>query len=877
MEKLTELQNKIDELIKERDYYKSLLIKNNIDFSLFSSLQPSKLTKEEKISLYMDYFKGRSDVYAERWESTTKSGYSVVCINKFVKGKCDITNTKCQNCQNKELAKLDSNAIYTHLKGDKTLGIYPLLDDDTCYFLAVDFDDEYYEIEAVLFKKVCLEFNIDALIERSRSGNGAHVWMFFEDKFSSYKIRKIVTHILNTTINKYGYITLKSYDRMFPSQDKLSKNGIGNLIALPLNGTSGKAGNSLFVDNDFVPYNNQYEILKNTRKSKLEDLENLYKQIITQNPEEEILNYKKMSISNKDFNEDLIIIIKDDIEIAKHYLSNKALRYLSRMASFLNEKYYKVQNMRISTYNIPKIISVYKETTESIFLPRGCLQEIKELLTKLKVKYKIIDLEIKGTPLEVTFKGKLKESQQQALDITKKVDKGIIVAPTGFGKTVLAASIIASKKTNVLILVNNKNLCEQWFERLTTFLEKDVSIGIIHSTKKKITNQIDIALIQSLASKESKLELYDKYGMIILDEAHHAAAISYEQVLRKFKSKFMYGLTATPIRSDGFNKINLLTIGPIIYQYENTNLSYDKYLYPHFTKYYVEKNQNIFTLTEIENDLILNESRNNQIVDDVINALSRHRKILILTNRVQHINILSEKLKKYCSNILIIYGKMAKHDKEQFKQKISELKDEEFIIISTGKYIGEGFDESRLDTLFLTMPFKWKGTLTQYVGRLNRETSNKLSIEVHDYIDVNVPVLSKMYVERQKAYKKLNYFVINENNVNILYDNNTYIDTLYLDLKNAKDKIYFLIDTVNINILSDLIQKCSVKPIIYCSELIEIEEIKVVEKLGYNMIIIDNSIIWYGEINPFSKNVKELSIARIIDSNASKSIIEKIC
>lgn len=366
--------------------------------------------------------------------------------------------------------------------------------------------------------------------------------------------------------------------------------------------------------------------------------------------------------------------------------------------------------------------------------------------------------------------------------------------------------------------------------------------------------------------------------MIIFDEAHHAAAYSYEQSLRKFNAKYLFGLTATLKRFDGYDKINYCTIGPVIFEAKQNNENFEKILYPHFTKYFLNKNKNLQTLVEIENDLTENLERNNQILADILIAINNHKKILILTDRINHIEYLENELKKYSKNIFAIHGKMNKKQKDNFKEKLEQINEEEFIIISTGKYIGEGFDEKRLDTLFLTMPFKWKGTLAQYVGRLNRESTGKNKLEVHDYIDINVPMLSKMYAERQKAYKNLNYKVVSKDTIeNVLYDNQEYYKVLKDDLNQAKNKIIFLIDYANGTKLNLLKNECNANTIIYSSMEINDENIKYInKKLGYNIILIDDEIMWYGGINPFIFKNEDLAIARIKDPGTAKQILSEV-
>lgn len=879
---MNDLKKVIEILKQERDYYKKILIENKIEFKSFEYKESIKLSTSEKINIYMDLFIGRSDVFAERWESKDKSGYSPVCVNKFIYGVCNIQKFKCKNCPNQVFKKLTKEVIIQHIKGEITIGIYPMLDDDTCYFLAVDFDDEDFKESVNLFIDECALYNLDCLVEISRSGNGAYVWFFFEDKYPAIKIRKIISSILTTAMIKYGKISFSSYDRMFPAQDKLLKSGIGNLIALPLNGKSGKNNTTVFVDKNFIPYNNQFEVLKNTKKISIKYLDELYEKINDSSENgmfaDDTNNYQ---LSLKDFSDVITIILENEIKFIKKELSSKALKYFMRMSSFLNRKYYENQAKRLSVYGIPRVISLYKIDDDYLYLPRGCLNQIIEVLNNTKVKYIIDDKRIVGEKINVCFKGELREEQELGLNQLLKNENGIFVASTGFGKTIVAVALIDKLKVNTLILVNNKNLCEQWNNKINQFLKLDYEsntknkVGTIHSTSKIITNKIDIALIQSLASNEELRKSLNNYGLIIFDEVHHLAAVSYENVVRSFSAKYIFGFTATPKRSDGYEKINYMVIGPCIFNYNNNdNAMYKKILYPHFTK--IKLHDNTLKLTEIETKLINNSERNSQIINDIKNAINENKKILVLTNRVEHSVYLFNELKPFVKNVFLINGSISKCEKNKFNVNLNCIEDERFIIISTGKYIGEGFDEAKLDTLFLTMPFRWRGTLQQYVGRLHRNNDDKFQVEVHDYIDINIPVLFRMYSERKKGYKKLKYMSIDENNkTEILFDEHNYFSQLTSDLELA-ESIKFYVQYANYKKIDLLLEKCKVNPLIYSRIHIENINDLILKDISINMIIINDSILWYGEINPFIFKNDNLSIARLEDKVICNNIITSI-
>lgn len=491
MTDLKELELKIEKLTKEKEYYKNILIQNNIKFIPFENMNSVKLTSSDKINIYMDYFKGRIDVFATRWEKSEKSGYSPVCNNKFVYGKCNLIKYKCKDCPNQVYKKLTEEDIIKHIKGEITIGIYPMLDDDTCNFIVIDFDEEDYKEAAMAFAKECKNYDLDYLIEISRSGNGIHVWLFFENNYLSLKARKIVSSLLTTAMLKFGKITFSSYDRMFPSQDKLLKNGIGNLIALPLNGKK-DTNTTVFVNDEFIPYDNQFEKLRNTKKISTLYLDAIFKKINETNENglfgEET---KKYSLSNNDFASLITIEIEKEIKFVKKELSNNAIKHLMRISSFLNKKYYENQAKRLSVYGIPRVISLYKVDNDYLYLPRGCFEQVFNILNKLNVRYIVNDKRIANEKIDINFNGELKKEQINGLNQLLNKENGMFVASTGFGKTVVALALIAKLQLNTLILVNNKNLCEQWIERINKFLvlnyetNQKYKVGKIDGANKK--------------------------------------------------------------------------------------------------------------------------------------------------------------------------------------------------------------------------------------------------------------------------------------------------------------------------------------------------------------------------------------------------------
>lgn len=757
---------------------KILSYKEKIDLkSLNKSINENKnevkeFSYSEKIKIFMELFKGRQDIYATMYinKKTGKTGYSPVCKNKFRKYKCDITKTKCNDCIYRELLPITEKEIEKHLKGEITIGIYPLLQDNLCNFLAIDFDKKSYEKDVIAFVTSAEEYNIPVYIEKSRSGNGAHVWIFFSESVEAYLARKMGAILLTKAMEKEE-ISLSSYDRLFPNQDIMPKGGMGNLIALPFQRNAVQNGNTVFVNKYFEPYENQINILFNVNKinkyhieefvnkNKLDDFE---LPTIDENDEDML---PKNNVTNTIFTNNIECIINDQIYIKKLKLLPNEVTYLKRLASFTNPRFYELQKLRMPVYNTPRIIMCYEEDDRFLILPRGLIDDIKNKCLESNVKLVIKDTRVVGDKLKFNFNGKLLSKQKEALETLILNDIGVLSAATGFGKTVIGASIITNKKTNTLILVHRQQLLEQWKERLQNFLSiNKKEIGQIGGGKDKQNGKLDIALIQSLFKKDNLEDILKNYGLVIIDECHHVSAFSFEKVLKTIKAKYVYGLTATPIRSDGFAPIIYMQCGKIRYKVTSRELSNFKKTKHEViiksTNYQFVSNEinNKVITSEIYNDMINNSERNNIIIQDVIEALLNKKTPLILTERIEHIEVLIKMLSKLDVSIVTFRGGMGKNQKEQVFKTLKEADENNKtrLIIATASSIGEGFDDSKLDTLFLTMPLSWKGRIIQYVGRLNREHEGKDKVVVYDYVD-NMKILKKMFEKRKKGYKIAGY------------------------------------------------------------------------------------------------------------------------
>ena len=669
----------IEKLQKENKELKEKIYGKIDDEEKELQKESKAISTEEKVKIFMEIFKGRTDLYAKRWESnkTGKSGYTPVCKNEFSTFKCDKPRVKCNECINRELLPLTEDIIVKHLQGKITIGIYPLLPGDLCNFLAIDFDKKTYEKDVTAFWNTCDEFNVPIYVERSRSGNGAHVWIFFEEIISARVARKLGNILLTKTMEKTS-LDLSSYDRLFPNQDTMPKGGFGNLIALPFQGESSKNGNTVFVNRYFEVEKNQIDILANIKKIKNDEVYafiDKYKEDDYQEPEiEEALEDdeipKKEKLKEIKFTNNIEAIFDNCIYIKKLKLLPNEVTYLKRLASFTNPEFYEKQKLRLPIYKTPRIISCFEEDARFLKLPRGCLEKVKEICEKSNVKLIIKDTREKGSSTNYKFNGKLNMKQEKAMKELLKYDNGILCATTGFGKTVISAKIISELKTNALILVNRNNLLEQWKERLSYFLDiNKKEIGQLGSSKDKLNGKLDIVSFQTLAKRDNLEEIVKDYGLVIVDECHHVAAYNFEKVLKAVRSKYVYGLTATPTRKDGWHKIIYMQCGDIRIRVASRELKQNREMehtvIVNKTNYkYINEEENEKTqIADILNDMCNNVFRNSIIIEDIKKAIEEGRTPIVLTERVEHLRILQAGLEKLNIPVVIYKGHMGKKEK----------------------------------------------------------------------------------------------------------------------------------------------------------------------------------------------------------------------
>ena len=741
---------------------------------------------KKRIALFRSLFRGREDVYARRWEADGRgSGYSPAALKdwKAINASRPEHRKKVDQHTRRFLPVTDC-VVENHLFGKEIIGVYPLLMDETCWFLAVDFDKKTWEYDAQAYLETCLQMSVPAALERSRSGKGGHVWIFFDRALPATTARKLGCLILTRTMERRHQVGLDSYDRFFPNQDTMPKGGLGNLIALPLQFAPRKAGNSLFIDPDFRPFTDQWQFLGSIRRMSADTAAKLVAEAQSKGD----LIGVRMSSSDDEGQQDpwtlppsrkrkeqqiegplpksVRIVRANLVYVEKKDLPPAMLNRLLRLAAFQNPEFYKAQAMRLSTYDKPRVIACGQDFSQHIALPRGCLTEMLAVLEAHKIRPEVRDERYAGVVIEAEFQGQLRPFQEEAVAKVIGHDEGILCAPTAFGKTAVGAWLIAKRKVNTLVVVHRQQLLDQWKERLDMFLQVPAkSIGHIGGGgKTDRTGKVDVAIIQSLYRKDEVKDLVAEYGQVIIDECHHISAFTFEQVMRQVKAKYVVGLTATPARKDGHHPIIYMQCGPVRFNMSARTMTeatpFEHKMTARHTEFRMPSELAQVTIQDIYAALVNDPARNEMIASDIVLAVAGGRCPLLLTGRTEHLEFFRKRLTGAAKHIFVLKGGMGRKQRRVLAEALASVPENESrVILATGSYIGEGFDDARLDTLFLAMPISWKGTLQQYVGRLHRLYDSKRFVQVFDYVDHCVPMLARMYDRRLNGYSAIGYSV----------------------------------------------------------------------------------------------------------------------
>ncbi len=740
-------------------------------------------SKQEKVALFRSLFAGRGDVFPKLWRNrrTKKQGYAPACANEWINGVCEKPRVKCGACPNQAFFDVTDRVILDHLQGRHVIGVYPLLEDERCWFLAVDFDKAHWQEDVAAYVTMVRRFGLTPAVERSRSGNGAHVWFFFAAPVPAADARKMASYLLTEAMASRPELPMSSYDRLFPNQDTMPRGGFGNLIALPLQYEARQAGNTVFVDPDWQPIADQWTYLAALPRIDPGTVSELAREAAVGDRElgvrrahsvDEVIEAPWLRLPSGGEPDPIVdgplpdlvkAVFAQQIFIEKASLPPGLIAQMKRLAAFQNPQFYEKQAMRLSTALTPRVIDCAENLPEHIGLPRGCLDDVRDLLERCGVNLVLDDLRLDGKPLDVRFHGQLTPLQERAAEALAAHETGVLSAPPGTGKTVVGAHLVARRARNTLVIVHRTQLVDQWRAQLGLFLDlKPAAIGRIGGGRRKVTGALDVAMIQSLTRRGKVDDVVATYGHVIVDECHHVPAVSFERVMREVRARYVTGLTATPQRRDGHHPILTFQLGPIRHAVDPRRQAarhpFEHLLTVRETSFRLDDPDGAPGIQEIYGRLASDEARNTLILDDVIRALEDGRSPIVLTERRDHLDFLAERLGRAARNLVVLRGGLGEKRRQAEMDKLSAVSGtEERLVLATGRFIGEGFDDARLDALFLTMPVAWKGTLVQYAGRLHRTCQGKTAVRIYDYVDRDVPMLARMFKKRLKGYRAMGY------------------------------------------------------------------------------------------------------------------------
>ena len=741
-------------------------------------------TNAEKVRLFRSLFRGRTDVFPARFVSKKhdRPGYAPACSNKWEPGLCILkTGGKCSECTNQAFIPVEDQVVLDHLQGRHVIGVYPQLEDETCWFLAVDFDKGSWKDDVSAFRDTCRSLGVPVAIERSRSGNGAHAWFFFTIPVAANVARRMGCYLITETMSRRHELGMDSYDRLFPNQDTMPRGGFGNLIALPLQKKVRDLGNSEFVDETFESFADQWAFLASVERMQPAAVDALARdasrtgQVVGVQMDDLFDDERAAPWTRPPSGRSATLritgplpsvvkaVLAQRLFIEKAGLPSPLLNQLKRLAAFQNPEFYKKQKMRLSTALTPRVIACAQDESHFVALPRGCMTDAEQLLAEHSVKLAIEDLRHDGEPLDVHFEGELTPLQHAAAGALLAHETGVFVGPPGIGKTVLGTYLVAKRARSTLVLVHRTPLLEQWVAQLAMFLGIDQDqIGQIGGGKRKPNGRLDVAMIQSLVRNEKIDDLVASYGQVIVDECHHLPAVSFERVLSEVKAHCVVGLTATPHRRDGHHPITEMQLGSVRFKVDDKSYAarrpFEHKLVVCETAFRLSDPHADTTIQEVYCALAADESRNQRIVSDVIAAIAEGRSPILLTERRDHLDYFAEHLRGAIRHVVVLQGGMSTKERRGSAEQLASIPERaERVVLATGRYIGEGFDDARLDTLFLAMPISWKGTLIQYSGRLHHHHPGKREVRICDYVDGAVPMLVNMFKKRLRTYRAIGY------------------------------------------------------------------------------------------------------------------------
>lgn len=904
---------------------------------------------------FMMFCRGRKDVYDLRYTNpkTGKNGYYTQCFNRWDRG-CHIQKkdgVRCKDCELRAYKPVTLPLIKAHMNGtdpngNDVVAIYPMLENNLCQLLVFDFDnhakgaeqedyaniDDGWKEEINALRHICKNLDVDAAVERSRSGRGAHLWIFFKEMVPARLARRFGFALLEKEAESVNLKSFKYYDRMIPTQDALPEGGLGNVIALPLQGMALKSGNSAFIDENWNAYEDQLNVLAGTRRLTRQGIEDYLSLWYSTGSTSEDNGTDAPWDKNSEIEAGSVkgvvrIVLADRIYIDSTGMSNKTKRQLRRMATFSNKQYFQNQAMDMPNYDESRFIYLGSDEGKYIVLPRGLREEILKKFDNAGISYKIEDKRTKGQELNISFRGELRESQIPAVETMLENETGILHAATAFGKTVVCCDMIARRGISTLILVDRADLMNQWIKRLEEFLDIDEElpeyqtktgrtrkrkslIGNLQGAHDTLTGIVDVAMIRSLKKKDGFHPKLKEYAQVYFDECHHAASDSAIEVLQEINAKYVYGVTATPKRGDGKEKINEFLLGPIRYRFtakdraEEQNINH--LVYPRFTR---TVKPHHLSKTPYGNDayelIRNNDVRDEQIIRDVADCVQAGRTPVVLTKYVDHAKKLSERLKTYADRLILLTGANGTKARRAQVEELNKVDDSDsLILVGTGSLLGEGFDFPRLDTLFMATPVSGENVVEQYVGRLNRDYDGKENVIVYDYVDSHIPKFDKMYSARLKAYKKIGYeLCVNmdgeKQKANAIYDIENYAETYWKDLEEANSAVVVSSPRLNnqkvdriINMLGKR-RELGVEVTIvtwhpdaykYGKDDVRMElmerlrkagfEIRLVEETCEHYAVIDNEIVWYGSVNLLSKEDAEDNLMRVCSKDIAAELLE---